>query len=316
VCGSKQIRQISQTVHRYQPNNHSDSVRRENWLVHWVLEKDKVDVGYWFCSGCQHLFANPTFSDAEITRIYQSKTYADYLENGLDLDVAKYYQDYAEHTLHQESRQYRPAYIFRQVSRYLTKFNKVIDLGGGDGANLSTFITDNNSLCYIQDICAKPLAHETIIRLPDASAATAHKPFDLAISTHALEHIPEVNRFIAQYAPLVEAFYIEVPSQFWLRFLKLRKPALSEHVNFFSPLSLTALFAQHGFANVFWQVAYLPYQTLRMPVIVAIFQRASEPRRLSRYTFARFFAAESTVLARILAAQKLFKRHPALPPLP
>ena len=224
------------------------------------------------------------------------------------------YEAYVDNPLNQESLLFRPEFIYSMVKSYIPGHPKrIADIGGGEGHNLIGF-QKNNAECFVLDVADGPQKVHGIKKTKKFEELKRYAPYHVMVSTHTLEHIVNVGDFLDQYTPLADYFYCEVPSQYSIRYLKIRKPFLTEHVNYFSISSLRYLFENGGFRTLHLSVKYLPYQIFRMPVLVGIFQRIkSTPSAFVKKShFLPFLIRELAIFAHIHIYHRLHGHYPPL----
>lgn len=92
-------------------------------------------------------------------------------------------------------------------------------------------------------------------RVERSLSAFAGQRFDLAVLCGVLEHVVDVGAFVKELKPLASTLYLEVPNvRGWLEHPTAPFQEFStEHVNFFSPDSLTRTLGRSGFRVTHWE---------------------------------------------------------------
>lgn len=290
-----------------------------------VIRVPAVEAVTRLCRICDLLFLSPTFDEQELTRLYSPEFDAAMerrYRRGQTRDGVSHEgrslggDEELARALIAESRAYRPRFLRSLVSRHGDgPPTTVLDLGGADGRNVSGFA---NGTTRVRVYDPKPAADmcEGIEVVTCLDEAARQGPWDLLVSMHTLEHLPEPARVLASYNSLAgEAtiFYVEVPLEH-VHARWRRSWPLSWHINLFCRESLRQLFAGAGWRPRLLQRRYLPYNELRKPVIVGLFERGAAPVR-GRGRFGRRLERLGDLgCVACLALRRRLRGHP--PPLP
>lgn len=204
------------------------------------------DIGYHhriqICKDCGFVFANPLLPEKKILSFYEKMSNYEHPQyDGL-----------------------RPQTEKNQISRYfellIDKFSpgfkgSVLDIGCATAFGLSLFKArgwdvlgvDPSEKCV--ELSRKYYDVRVIKGFFDAGLLQKEKPFDLIILCHVLEHLVHPDQIIKELTGLLSKqglVYIEVPN-----LLKPHAPKCYfgfEHVNFFTPTSLTNVVSVNGFS--------------------------------------------------------------------
>ncbi len=180
-------------------------------------------------------------------------------------------------------RRLRAKEIFRIVGPYIQrKSGRVLDVGGSDGHCLAYF-TDE-FLCGVLDYENRDITPgvrklgETFEDLKETDV------FDVILTCHTLEHIPDICSFIKGVRSHLEeegVVYIEVPYGCSNEIYKTSN--LLTHINFFSEGSLGFLLNKAGLSVQY--IASKPVLSSKryLPVIIAIARKANECPIVERY---------------------------------
>jgi len=179
--------------------------------------------------------------------------------------------------------------VVEMVERYLPdRAAAIADVGCATGGLLAAFRAegyanllgiDPSAVCvrYVRDRGLKALLG-TVLALTASSDR-----FDLIMFSMVLEHLVDPGGVLSSvWARLNEGalVYVQVPDVTgFARFLDAPFQQFStEHINFFSPQSLTNLMAKHGFEEVAIQQQVFAQSTLTfMPAVSALYRRSSAP---------------------------------------
>jgi len=195
------------------------------------------DIGYHHriqvCRDCGFVFAGPLLSEEKIRLFYEKMSNYEHPQlNGLRPQTEK----------NQISR-----YFELLINKFPSEFKgKVLDIGCATAFGLSLFKSrgwdvsglDPSQKCA--ELSEKYYDVRVIRGFFDPDLLQKEKPFDLIILCHVLEHLVHPDRVIKDLSGLLSdegIVYIEVPN-----LLKPHAPKCYfgfEHVNFFTPTSLT-----------------------------------------------------------------------------
>ena len=205
------------------------------------------------------------------------------------------------------------------VAPHLKKDGSLLDIGCATGGLLAAFKArgfdrlfgvDPSPACvrltlHLHGIRAQAL---TLARLPELE-----KSFDVAFLTGVLEHVRDVDGSLKLVADILTQnglLYIEVPdaSRYHEHFSAPYQLLSMEHINYFSPISLTALLTRHGYAPILVKrvLRQLSPQAIE-PCVGGLFQRTSSsvpsPQRdnETRVALVRYLEQSSAVEHRIHA---------------
>jgi SAM-dependent methyltransferase len=201
-----------------------------------------------------------------------------------------YYQDMSKYEYQEHSGQESPQDLirFQAVVDILVPFlppqSKVLEIGCATGKMLS-LLKDKGDF-ELTGVDPSPVCAETAKRLHDISVHNynlwnlpipEHK-FDCVILSAVLEHIRDLNRAIEKITALLSInglLEIEVPDA--SRYAEFPGAPFqefsTEHIDFFSPISLDNLLQQHGYQKLICEQSVRSQSdNTMMPVITAIYR--------------------------------------------
>lgn len=145
-----------------------------------------------------------------------------------------------------------------------SKFNRVLDVGAGEGSLLSCMQIENfGAHLYAVEISQSGLeaiASRKLSRLVEAQLFDGYhisypdKFFDLAISAHVLEHVEHERLFLTELKRIAKKIAIEVPLEDGFRVE--RAVAGGErlgHINFYNPATVLGLLKTSGLTPKSWK---------------------------------------------------------------
>jgi len=160
----------------------------------------------------------------------------------------------------------------------LTKVNRILDYGGGDGRLMHAF-RDLGKQCYLVDYNKNCVRGVT--KLSDTiDELDPHEKFDLIICSHVLEHVAQplhVLKLLTAHLNEEGRIFVEVPFEVW------KRPPLHDepvtHVNFFTPNSLHNLLLKGELVVRRCEIAASPnHAGIDRHAIRAIGVRARDPK--------------------------------------
>ncbi len=127
-----------------------------------------------------------------------------------------------------------------------------LDLGAGDFVALHQLTQITPSLTFEALDPSYPKEHYEKIKVHRTMMEdfTPARTYDFVTAVHILEHVGNIAAFVSKTATLVRPngyLYVEVPFQIGPGLL-LNRSASVQHVNYFSPATLTYLLESHGLA--------------------------------------------------------------------
>jgi hypothetical protein len=294
-------------------------------ILEEVVRTDTLDAVTRRCPDCDHLFLSPTFDEEELSRLYspefdramQARYGRGERRDGLSHEARAAGGDAGlARELIDESRAYRPAFLRALVEgRRGGGVRSVLDLGGADGSNVAAFVDGRTTVC-VYDLNPGWERAEGVDAIDDLGEAAARGPWDLLVSTHTLEHLTEPARELEAYDTLAgeeTLFYVEVPLEHVHARARRRWP-LTWHVNLYCRESLRRLLAGAGWRPLFIERRYMPFNELRKPVFVGLFERG--PAASERGSLLRRRAellGDLGMVARLAIQRRILRRPPALP---
>jgi predicted TPR repeat methyltransferase len=205
-------------------------------------------------------------------------------------EMSKYeYSDRAGIQTEKDLRQFRE--IVGSLAPHLSSDVHILDIGCATGGLLAEF--KRRGFSNLRGVDPSPAcAHLTqeLYEIPARSLTLAtlnqlSEKADLAVLTGVLEHVRDLTASLQSVISCLNhcgAVYVEVPdaSRYDRLFSAPFQLFSMEHVNYFSPLSLTNLFAGHGFSVVFTRrlVRRLSPQAIE-PTVGGLFRMTSDSTR-------------------------------------
>ncbi len=337
VCKSSDLVTLISTHTKYDDSFSSHNVVIINYILKNVLRKEDVLIHTKQCRQCKMIFLSPTFSPQELNTLYSEDSNIEMNKSHKQVEentgMSFYKEISGDETLgeeyEKESMIFRRKYIYDVVNSFKSRpIEKMLDIGGGDGSNILAF---EKTRKFVYDLVTPSDAHEQIEFINDLDIANSQAPFDLIVSTHALEHIINLKETMESYTKLVapgSLFYVEVPAEYTRLYVKqllypvLKKRMLvrgfstSWHVNYFSLASLKSLFAASGFDPLNLQIRLMPYGNLRFYVITGLFVYTGIPHKYYASNMKWYYDLLKSILidTKTVAFRKLFNMYPALVP--
>ena len=218
----------------------------------------EVNVDFKLCENCGFIYFSPRPNDIDLKFKY------DFIKKSNET----YDREQAYKLV--DMKKLRAKKIYKKVVPHIKKKSgRILDIGGADG-HCMTFFTDHYS-CEILDYENRDLIPgvkkigETLNDLKKADV------FDLVLTCHTLEHIPDIVTFIKSMSNHLSKngiVYIEVPFGCSNEIKKTFN--LLTHINFFSEGSLGYLLNKEGLAVKDIYSGPILSSKRYLPVIVAI----------------------------------------------
>lgn len=203
----------------------------------------------------------------------------------------------------------RYARLFDDLRRFAKgRPGHIIDIGGWDGRSLVPWQAAGWSTTLIDPGAAKrTLASPDIRAIASVEEATRAKlqPATLITSYHCVEHMLDIDSWVAESKPLSNAhtvWIIEVPFEIiYIPNLLQKRPMVranihDQHLNFFTPRSLTALAMRMGLKAESIKIVVTPYWYGPSVSLRMVARAASEAERsvpLKRRSIRQFRAGLS-----------------------
>ncbi|MES1172681.1 MAG: class I SAM-dependent methyltransferase [Myxococcales bacterium] len=171
----------------------------------------------------------------------------------------------------------------------------VVDIGGWDGRSLVPWQAAGWSTTLIDPGAAKrTLANHEIRALASVEEATRAKlqPATLITSYHCVEHILDIDSWIEESRRLSDAdttWVIEVPFEvIYIQKLLRRRPLEranihDQHLNFFTPRSMTALALRMGLEPESVKIVVTPYWHGPSVSLRMVARASSDQKNLARF---------------------------------
>ncbi len=137
------------------------------------------------------------------------------------------------------------------------RFNKLLDIGAGDGNTLSILsqenLVDELTAIEISNSGINKIKEKTITNLVKVELFDGYKimeestSFDIGIALHVLEHVEHERVFISEIARVCKYIYIEVPLEDTFSIEKaISVSSKYGHINFYRSSTLKALMESCG----------------------------------------------------------------------
>ena len=201
------------------------------------------------CEDCGMLFLDMRFDDEEMAALY-----ADYRGEAYTRERDRFEPGYAARNAIMLEGSAYIGQIEAILEPYLRARPRVLDWGGDTGVN--TPFRSRAMQHDVYDISNRPMVESA--RSVDLDTVKA-SVYDLIVFSHVLEHVPyprESLREIANAMRQETILYVEVPHEEVVRLSENpaqrldRKRHWHEHINFFTPSALNAVFEDVGLSIV------------------------------------------------------------------
>jgi len=201
------------------------------------------------CEDCGMLFLDMRFDDEEMAALY-----ADYRGEAYTRERDRFEPGYAARNAIMLEGSAYIGQIEAILEPYLGARPRVLDWGGDTGVN--TPFRSRAMQHDVYDISNRPMVESA--RSVDLDTVKA-SVYDLIVFSHVLEHVPyprESLREIANAMRQETILYVEVPHEDVVRLSENpaqrldRKRHWHEHINFFTPSALNAVFEDVGLSIV------------------------------------------------------------------
>ncbi len=262
VCGKKDIRTWG-TISIESADSPANMKEAENQLLLRKLQLDRLDRSIGICSSCSFLFQNPTYDNDELDRIYnlENVPYAEIAEK-----AGKMPDDLWNSELGRKNTIERRERYARQILD--AKAASILDYGGGKGDNLMSEKLAGTERCVfnfgVSDLAGEELTQVTTL---DGS-----KKYDYILHTHVLEHETEPVDSLAVLRNCISddgTLYLEMPFEYWQRFLT-RRPGALWHVNYFNRNTLLMTLDRAGWYCSDIAIRLLPYTYNMIQCLTAV----------------------------------------------
>ena len=199
--------------------NKSDNVSlHSEYLLEIKEDKDYFkDAKIYRCADCDFSLVDPMPTSKKLNdfyeNVYRSEGRPPYL-------VSENYEDQKKHYLEDKNLSYL-LYITTLID--FKKIKNLYDFGGGDGdlgyalkkkfPGLNLYCTEGDSSC---ERILRDRGYQNLKNIKEIN-----KKFDLIITTHSLEHIPDINKIFQKFKSLLNPnglIFFEVPNcsgEYW-----------------------------------------------------------------------------------------------------
>lgn len=229
-----------------------------------------VSIDLALCLSCGFVFYRDVLDEKELERLYAKEN------------------RYAKHEVSATKR--GRIWELQNMSAFLERYTKnqviedVLDIGAGDFVALERIsaLIPQASIEAI-DPSYESDSHKGIkvyrVMLQDFQP---HKQYDLVMAIHVLEHVGDLKIFLEKLRGLSKKFaYIEIPFQVGPG-LFLGRSVNAQHINYFTPKTITLLLEKYGFSVEALEFSSDAYRYNGMPGMIRIFAQVTEERKSVR----------------------------------
>lgn len=234
-------------------------IRRRKLFDVWFSNKKEIVLTSIYCKACGFKCYSPRPNETDLQAKYQ------YLSEREKTGALANPTPRALRLDHQ-----REVFLGKVIAKHHDlRFQKVLDVGGGDGRLLKPFIKEKCD-CFIVDFNPKPLPQ--IHRLGSTIDDIQTKDlFDIIICSHVLEHVTEPGKLLQDIRSHLSndgVVYIEVPIQIWEGIPINLDPVT--HINFFTVASLRNALLLNGLYPIAIKYKLAPYDGKYKRVVWAV----------------------------------------------
>ncbi len=216
-----------------------------NITPEWGLRDLRSGMAYPLCNSVRCPRCGLVFLDIRFTDEEMSALYADYRGEGYTNLRDRYEPGYRERDAIIQLGATHIAEVERFLAPHMPPKPRILDWGGDTGIN--TPFKSGCELFHIFEISDKPTVNGAV---HVGAGVIKNTDYDLIVLSHVLEHVPWPARTLTEIGAVMRdetVLYIETPYEDLMRLgsdavdLHERKRHWHEHVNFFTPESLTIL---------------------------------------------------------------------------
>ena len=234
-------------------------------LFEYLLKRsvNQINVDFKLCKECGFIFFSPRPDQIDLNVKYDN----------IKENEITYHMEIAHKLV--DKKQLRAKKIYKKVMPHIKKQSgRILDVGGADGHCMEFFTNDYS--CEVLDYETRKLISgvkkigETLNDLNETDV------FDLILTNHTLEHIPDVSAFVKSMSNHLSdegIIYIEVPYGCFDEIYKTSN--ILTHINFFSEGSLGFLLNQAGLSSQYIYSGPTLSSKRYLPVIVAIAKKTN-----------------------------------------
>lgn len=210
------------------------------------------------CRNCGFFFYRDGFDDEEISRLYKTERRIDHVTQSSTKEGRKW--------------EVKSMQSFLQRFPEVFSVKSTIDIGAGDFFTLDALTPfflncqfEALDPCYSASEYRGILVHNSMLENFSVS-----RKYGLVLAIHILEHVGDLHRFMEKIALLSEKYlYVEVPYQVGLGLLR-DSSANAQHINYFTPESLSDLMGRYGFQVLHMELDIDGYRHIGMPGMIRV----------------------------------------------
>ena len=243
---------------------HVSSKSSEEWdrVFRDVIPKQKeLTMRLVLCRDCGFFFYRDGFDSDEISRLYKTERRIDRVTQSSIKAGRKW--------------EIGSMQLFFEQCREVFSAKTALDVGAGDFVTLDA-LTRLFSRCRFEALDPSYGAseyHSVTVHNSMLENFSASQSYELVFAIHILEHVADLHRFMEKLASLAERhLYVEVPYQVGPGLLR-NASANAQHINYFTPESLSDLLGCHGFQVLCMELDTDGYRHIGMPGMIRVVAR-------------------------------------------
>ncbi|MEK7181944.1 MAG: class I SAM-dependent methyltransferase [Patescibacteria group bacterium] len=229
--------------------------------------KSVISIDLALCLSCGFVFYRDVLDENELERLYAKEN------------------RYEKHEVSATKR--GRIWELQNMSAFLERYTKnqaikdILDIGAGDFVALEKIsaLVPQASIEAIDPSYASD-SHKGIkvyrVMLQDFQP---YKQYDLVMAIHVLEHVGDLKIFLEKLRGLSKKFaYIEIPFQVGPG-LFLSRSVNAQHINYFTPKTITLLLEKYGFSVEALEFSSDAYRYNGMPGMIRIFAQVTKEQK-------------------------------------
>ena len=280
---------------------YSSKIDQSNPFTKFILEKvvdnrKSLNCDMKLCVNCLLCFFNYRYSENELDKLYS----LNYKEKR-SIFIKGYQNSYDENkeSLEFRSNLIRQLLVLKNYKKYRIwkKSAKILDFGGWHGRNIPNIAKKTEK--YVLD----KSNHKTdpnIIKVKDLK----NNKFDLIMSTHVFEHLVyplETLKNLRRYLKSDGLIYLELPADIFGLF---RRPAIYEHINFYSRYSINKLAYMAKLEILSLKIDKYPYAYHNTIAYLVVLQKRKQLKKINNNLIVKLFDISKDLLNYIIVKFK------------